>query len=221
MTEFYEGILPVAVRRKLDSFRKKINELETENLVLLAEIDEWKAASGLEIGGDPDGVTPKACRDYWENFELINTSPTLYWSHVPTTGDDPGWNLLVCLPDHPQQPKLQVVRLMDKAHGAQVMITAREKDGDEEIIVADVIVPFRDDLADCSICDGKGWTISSGGVGDDCPWCWGDKRSAMDEAREIACALYWSWLRSPNGGGEKHCLGRFEDVELVRRVRSR
>ena len=35
----------------------------------LAEIEEWKLASGLEVGGDPDGVTPAAARRYWEELE--------------------------------------------------------------------------------------------------------------------------------------------------------
>ena len=54
---------------QLDRFRKKINELETENLVLLAEIDEWKAASGLECGGDPDGITPAKAKQFWDAEE--------------------------------------------------------------------------------------------------------------------------------------------------------
>jgi hypothetical protein len=37
----------------------------------LAEIEKWKDASGLECGGDPDGVTPDACREYWGNIESI------------------------------------------------------------------------------------------------------------------------------------------------------
>ena len=35
----------------------------------LAEIEEWKIASGLMRGGDPDGVTPNAMRQYWEEQE--------------------------------------------------------------------------------------------------------------------------------------------------------
>jgi hypothetical protein len=34
-----------------------------------AEIDRWKEASGLECGGDPDGVTPAAAKAYWESVE--------------------------------------------------------------------------------------------------------------------------------------------------------
>jgi hypothetical protein len=32
---------------------------------LLAEIEEWKEASGLECGGDPDGVTPAKAKEFW------------------------------------------------------------------------------------------------------------------------------------------------------------
>ena len=35
------------------------------------EIEAWKDASGLERGGDPDGVTPEGARKYWENIERI------------------------------------------------------------------------------------------------------------------------------------------------------
>ena len=33
------------------------------------EIDRWKSASGLECGGDPDGVTPEAAAKYWRRGE--------------------------------------------------------------------------------------------------------------------------------------------------------
>ncbi len=36
---------------------------------LLEEIEAWKSASGLECGGDPDGVTPSAAQRYWEQIE--------------------------------------------------------------------------------------------------------------------------------------------------------
>lgn len=51
--------------------RRRCAELETENLKLLAEIEEWKEASGLECGGDPDGVTPQQARDHWANIKRI------------------------------------------------------------------------------------------------------------------------------------------------------
>jgi len=50
-------------------FRRKMAELETENLKLLAEIDEWKYASGLEKGGDPEGVTPKDLEDSIDEYK--------------------------------------------------------------------------------------------------------------------------------------------------------
>jgi hypothetical protein len=49
--------------------RRRYNDLETENLKLLAEIDDWKYASGLVRGGDPDAVTPKDAREYREDLE--------------------------------------------------------------------------------------------------------------------------------------------------------
>ena len=39
---------------------------------LEAEIVEWKNASGLECGGDPDGVTPRAAEKYWTAIEADN-----------------------------------------------------------------------------------------------------------------------------------------------------
>lgn len=42
----------------------KHGELERRNLELLNEIEQWKDASGLEVGGDPDGVTPDMLRKY-------------------------------------------------------------------------------------------------------------------------------------------------------------
>jgi len=171
------------------------------------EVERWKLASGLERGGDPDGVTPDACRKYWGNFERINTSPVLHWSHVSMGGGDSGWNLLQCKPDHPQQPTLCVERMPDQYHAAQVTITCRERDGDDEIVIADVIVPYRDDIPDCSICGGNGW-VAGADTKVECPWCMGDERTPMDEAKEIACAIYWSWIRSPNGGGKHSTVNR-------------
>jgi hypothetical protein len=179
--------------------RNRASELENENLKLLGEIDEWKDASGLECGGDPGGVTPQACREYWENFKRVNTSPILYWSHVPMGGGDSGWNLLECRPDHRLQPLLKVTRGA-RQMDASVSITFRSDD-DKEIVIAEVVVPFRDDLEPCSICGGNGYVVLNGSKKEECPWCLGVKSTAMDEAKEIACALYWSWLRSPNGGG--------------------
>lgn len=34
-----------------------------------AEVERWKEASGLECGGDPDGVTPARAQRYWEQVE--------------------------------------------------------------------------------------------------------------------------------------------------------
>lgn len=45
-----------------DKAARIINGLIDENLRLLDEIEDWKDATGLECGGDPDGVTPEALR---------------------------------------------------------------------------------------------------------------------------------------------------------------
>ena len=179
---------------------ESVEKMQAEINRLNAEIDEWKAASGLECGGDPDGVTPKACRDYWENFERINTSPVLYWTHAPMGGGDSGWNQLECHPDHRLQPTLRVTR--GHRLDAEVSITCRG-DNDDEVVIANVLVPFRDGIAACSVCAGDGCVTLNGETKEECPWCLGVESTAMDEAKEIACALYWSWLRSPNEGGEK------------------
>lgn len=132
------------------------------------------------------------------NGPINITSPVLYWTHVPIGGGDSGWNLLECHPDHRLQPTLRVMRR--RSLDAEVLITCRG-DSDDEVIIANVLVPFRDDIAACSVCAGRGY-VASGFTRDDCPWCLGVESTAMDEGREIAFALYWSWLRSPNGGLE-------------------
>ena len=186
----------------MDRDKNKVKELEAKNLALLEEIEEWKKATGLEKGGDPDGVTPEDARKYWESLVRVNTSPVLYWYHVPTAQDDGGWSHIESRPDHCQRPIICVMRMGGQAHAARVNITCQNSETKKRIIVADVIVPFRYDLVDCLFCMGKGWTVFRGEEMEECPWCLGDKQSAMDEAKEIACAIYWSWLRSPNGGGK-------------------
>lgn len=122
---------------------------------------------------------------------MKNQSPTLHWSHGPKE-----WDALVCQPEHPLSPVLAVTR---RGYDARVTITCCEPGSDEELTIADVVVPHRNDLFDCSVCNGVGQTIAATGS-IECQWCRGLQRTAMDEGKEIACALYWSWLRSPNGG---------------------
>lgn len=43
-------------------YEARIAELESE-------IEEWQDASGLELGGDPGGVTPEGMRAYWDRSE--------------------------------------------------------------------------------------------------------------------------------------------------------
>lgn len=191
----------------MNRYEQEIEKLRDEKLALLEEIEEWKKATGLEKCGDPDVVTPEDARVYWENFEKANTSPVLYWSHVPTIEDGGGWNHIESCPDHCLKPVISVRRIMDQAHAAMIEITCQDLKTKKEIIIANVIVPFRNDIGDCSVCEGRGSIVFGGGEEEtECPWCLGDKQSAMDEAKEIACAIYWSWLRSPNGGAEYNFL---------------
>ncbi len=43
--------------------------LQDKVLELEQELEQWKDASGLMCGGDPDGVTPAAMKKYWEGVE--------------------------------------------------------------------------------------------------------------------------------------------------------
>jgi hypothetical protein len=47
--------------------RAKNAERERDQMRL--EIEAWKDASGLQVGGDPDGVTPEAAAAYWKDVE--------------------------------------------------------------------------------------------------------------------------------------------------------
>ena len=46
-----------------------MNKYETEISYLKDQIDAWKDASGLECGGDPDGVTPKMLESHITNLD--------------------------------------------------------------------------------------------------------------------------------------------------------
>ena len=45
------------------------NEARAKFFLMVVEVEKWKDASGLECGGDPDGVTPAAMRVHWEGVE--------------------------------------------------------------------------------------------------------------------------------------------------------
>lgn len=53
---------------------EEVARLEAEHLSDLETIEAWKLASGLECGGDPDGVTPAGMRRYWEGVEADRDS---------------------------------------------------------------------------------------------------------------------------------------------------
>jgi hypothetical protein len=55
---------------ELDALKAKVMTLEAQLEVVEDEIDRWKDASGLECGGDPDGVTPEAAQRYWQAHEI-------------------------------------------------------------------------------------------------------------------------------------------------------
>lgn len=44
--------------RLVAGYRKLLAVQDAEQAPMLAEIEAWKSATGLECGGDPDGVTP-------------------------------------------------------------------------------------------------------------------------------------------------------------------
>lgn len=49
-----------------------LDTLRAERDRLLEEIDEWKAASGLEVNGDPEGITPEECAKNVQALYLEN-----------------------------------------------------------------------------------------------------------------------------------------------------
>ncbi len=53
----------------MKSTKEELFESNIKLLAALDEIIEWKEACDLEIGGDPEGVTPKRCRRYWLTME--------------------------------------------------------------------------------------------------------------------------------------------------------
>jgi len=138
------------------------------------------------------------CTESREDFERINTSSSaLQWEHACMGGGDSGWNQLECRPNHKMQPVLLITR--GRCSDAEVSITCKNEGGDE-VVIANVIVPFRDGIAACSICDGDGGVTLDGDTKEECPWCLGVESTSMDEAKEIASALYWSWIKTTGQG---------------------
>lgn len=56
---------------EIDRLKTQLGEYSRKLIDAADEIMAWKEASGLECGGDPDGVTPKAAAEYWANIERI------------------------------------------------------------------------------------------------------------------------------------------------------
>lgn len=65
----YTRRLQDEAERTIDDLQRQIATLRIANLGALAEVEAWKLASGLEAGGDPDGVTPDAAQAFWERVE--------------------------------------------------------------------------------------------------------------------------------------------------------
>jgi hypothetical protein len=63
-------------RKEFEDVRNIIAErdrLRAERLELLAEIEAWKAASQLEIAGDPDGILPRHLAAYIADQDALCT----------------------------------------------------------------------------------------------------------------------------------------------------
>lgn len=53
----------------IERLEAELNCANAEVVSLSDEVERWKLASGLERGGDPDGVTPEAAQSYWNEVE--------------------------------------------------------------------------------------------------------------------------------------------------------
>ena len=133
-------------------------------------------------------------------FDVMQTalqqlSPVIYWQ----LGADRATPRLHARPSHPYQPEL---RVSEFGRGvAQVTLVIQRPDKANREVVFAVRPLLRDGMPDCSVCDGKQvLDDAQTGIPRTCWWCHGLGRTALDEAKEIAAALYWSWLRSPAGG---------------------
>jgi hypothetical protein len=129
----------------------------------------------------------------FENGQRVE-SPVLHFEEV----EPRGYGLrLLCKPDHPLEPEIEIV-------GPVTIDSMLDQKKDEAIIIIEaglnriavVKVPYRTDLGPCSCCHGIGKKEQRM-----CLWCAGHGASVMDEAKEIAAAIYWSWIRSPGKGG--------------------
>ena len=57
---------------KIDELRQSNDFLRHRAETAEQQIEEWKDASGLECGGDPDGVTPTKVKEFWgKQFEAF------------------------------------------------------------------------------------------------------------------------------------------------------
>ena len=71
----------VRTTMSVSKMQAKIEELVSDRLKLLDEIDRWKLASGLEKGGDPDAVTPEDAELYLKSVEEENER-LLGWKQI-------------------------------------------------------------------------------------------------------------------------------------------
>jgi len=155
-------------------------------------------------------------REYREEFERGQhvQSPTIYWEvlRAPARSNNKlVQNKVTARPKHSAGPEITIsgpvisfgVNMPSlTVFGAHVECEATI-DGERGVIFA-VDVPWREEMPDCSVCCGAGVNPA----GEVCTWCNGEGSSPLDEAKEIAAALYWSWIRSP---GERGGLEREDE----------
>lgn len=136
-------------------------------------------------------------------FDLCNIILGLYdynWVHI-----DDGLPCVESNPSHIKRPRMRVKMIRyqnDSIPSAYVELVCGSLEDDFEYGIAEVIIPFRDDLPICSQCNGNMRIMGTTGPYD-CPWCSGEGVSVMDEGMRIAEALYKDWLgkEEQNGNG--------------------
>jgi hypothetical protein len=84
---------------EVNRLKKQLHEYSTKLTVAADEIIAWKEASGLELGGDPDGVTPRAAQEFWDNTDkhanLQRAACQRALLHLPTC-TRPGCDCVYC-----------------------------------------------------------------------------------------------------------------------------
>lgn len=68
-----DGVDAQALEHALTITERERDDLLAQLRSAQDELEQWKDASGLECGGDPDSVTPEKAQAYWERIEKIAT----------------------------------------------------------------------------------------------------------------------------------------------------